>query len=817
MRQAVLIVLLTAFTPSEVASFSLYQLPSSIPPLYRQSSKRSRSFAGPLIQRGVKAGQNWDEFGPGARFPTDTPSTSAAEDYINALTAARQKQGGAARPPPTEEERQAAMAAALERQSRLTGVKSASEVQERLLPTEEGAGAAGGSRLAHILGLRKATQPPARSEDEAPELRPGDSGASRFAGLLDGRFKPEPPPPKSAFTSPASPRQPIQATEDEDAVVKVTSIDPDAEWDDLPLPGYSGDDDVPSLTPQAAVPIKQASSGASAGGGGGMSRMDVMMERAEAQKNMRPAETGADEAPAGPGGMTKKERDAVMRETIKRQQNLMAKARGVDLDTLDDPSMEVRERLKVRMTIEAKSGTVLPSTSAADDYIDQLDAANRKRNAELKARKENPYKDAKANAPSRSAQVYMKKLKNIDISDEVEFPESKLAPEDEAELRYIAKMLNPPKEAPAKRQLTYAERLAEAKAAKAGNKPAPAPVAMTQPSPVSAQKSTSSVVDSKKVISSADVTSSSSSVVGQQEGTGTSYAAQLQALIDQQKKKQAATASSSSPTSDNSKKVDTPVKAQASARPSTPQTIPSQQTSKQQVPVEAGSIEEAAASVLSQLNALVQRGTIEDGAKLRQELLALRSQLESETYSDGKRSAPTRPAPVVNIQYKQKQQEEIDEEDDSMPHNMQSRYVPETSRVRHAGSSVLSLNVANEELPVLKKLLTALLSEVDEAMAGLENVSMPKTEPKKLPAPSSQSATTTTPAPAPRAFGEVESKWVQADTSQELRSIGTKTLGLLTKHRGGKGWGKGRLQGSESESLVQILEKLVQILEDESV
>lgn len=62
-----------------------------------------------------------------------------------------------------------------------------------------------------------------------------------------------------------------------------------------------------------------------------------------------------------------------------------------------------------------------------------------------------------------------------------------------------------------------------------------------------------------------------------------------------------------------------------------------------------------------------------------------------------------------------------------------------------------------------------------------------------------------------------EKGWAGGSLGDYEKSVATKGLGYLLKHRGGKGYGRGRLSGKEAEIMVSTLAELTDILQEEMV
>lgn len=68
--------------------------------------------------------------------------------------------------------------------------------------------------------------------------------------------------------------------------------------------------------------------------------------------------------------------------------------------------------------------------------------------------------------------------------------------------------------------------------------------------------------------------------------------------------------------------------------------------------------------------------------------------------------------------------------------------------------------------------------------------------------------------PAPR---DKSKGWTDGSLGDYEKKIATKGLGYLLKHKGGKGYGRGRCKGIEAENLVATLAELTEIFHDEMV
>lgn len=59
--------------------------------------------------------------------------------------------------------------------------------------------------------------------------------------------------------------------------------------------------------------------------------------------------------------------------------------------------------------------------------------------------------------------------------------------------------------------------------------------------------------------------------------------------------------------------------------------------------------------------------------------------------------------------------------------------------------------------------------------------------------------------------------WLGGSLGDYEKGVASKALGYLLKHRGGKGYGRGRVKGREAETMVSLLAEVADIMEDEMV
>lgn len=62
-----------------------------------------------------------------------------------------------------------------------------------------------------------------------------------------------------------------------------------------------------------------------------------------------------------------------------------------------------------------------------------------------------------------------------------------------------------------------------------------------------------------------------------------------------------------------------------------------------------------------------------------------------------------------------------------------------------------------------------------------------------------------------------EKGWLSGSLGDYEKGVASKALGYLLKHRGGKGYGRGRVKGREAETMVSLLAEVADIMEEEMV
>lgn len=65
--------------------------------------------------------------------------------------------------------------------------------------------------------------------------------------------------------------------------------------------------------------------------------------------------------------------------------------------------------------------------------------------------------------------------------------------------------------------------------------------------------------------------------------------------------------------------------------------------------------------------------------------------------------------------------------------------------------------------------------------------------------------------------GDGSAGWTGGSLGEEEKAAASKALGYLLKHRGGKGYGRGRVTGAQAEAMVAALAEVTEIMEEEMV
>mmetsp|Transcript_20345 Transcript_20345/g.30090 ORF Transcript_20345/g.30090 Transcript_20345/m.30090 type:complete len:560 (-) Transcript_20345:70-1749(-) len=114
---------------------------------------------------------------------------------------------------------------------------------------------------------------------------------------------------------------------------------------------------------------------------------------------------------SGQTRLSREEKDQILRDTIERQQKMMAKARGIDPDKLDPTNLAI-ERARQRQIMEAKTNTIMPSTRAADDYFNSLKQHSKKMSEERKLGFESGQRSENHRSSSNASEEYIDSLKH---------------------------------------------------------------------------------------------------------------------------------------------------------------------------------------------------------------------------------------------------------------------------------------------------------------------------------------------------------------------------------------------------------------------
>lgn len=69
----------------------------------------------------------------------------------------------------------------------------------------------------------------------------------------------------------------------------------------------------------------------------------------------------------------------------------------------------------------------------------------------------------------------------------------------------------------------------------------------------------------------------------------------------------------------------------------------------------------------------------------------------------------------------------------------------------------------------------------------------------------------------PESKSDEETGWTDGSLADYEKGVATKALGYLLKHRGGKGYGRGRVKGADADLLVSLLAEVTEIMQEEMV
>eukprot|EP00903_Cladosiphon_okamuranus_P007760 g7516.t1 len=567
--------------------------------------------------------------------------------------------------------------------------------------------------------------------------------------------------------------------------------------------------------------------------------------------------------------VSKEEKERAIREAVDRQQKLMSKARGIDLD---DPTLEgaelARKKALSRAQAESQAGGYVPSSSAADDYLNALKADSQRKQKELQAKlrgeplppREEPLLSVSepvtvaADVPpppqtlpaaeefqpvrpqkrsqatwsiQNKADAYIASLKGI----KVDLPEDNpyLKKERMGEIPPEGRMLVPP--APPQRPLgpkmTYTERLRLAKQAKAAaDSGSAAPAAAAAP------------------------------------------AASVAAVSSPEKLKPVpeVNAAATPPAPPTPPPRSPPAAAAAASA------TPTARLLEQEVPGRALLSEDDAKAkmvrVMDLLTEHTKAGLVgeERVEELRSSLSDAREFLRAETYgAPGSGAAvtplvtppsppPGSPTPPPPPPQQQQQQQRLPATRTApaapSPPTATATSGQDAETLRRC-SALLQAHVhsslAGEDLQALVEGLTSSLAIVTaQVVAGItaaggsgsgSNSSRQGTPPPAAPERAAvpdyvggaQSVggvlSDMGVAEKPASFMPEEdggedggtAGWTGGSLSEDEKAVATKALGYLLKHRGGKGYGRGRVKGAEAEAMVAALAEVTEILQDEMV
>ncbi|CAM9826543.1 unnamed protein product [Ectocarpus sp. 12 AP-2014] len=227
--------------------------------------------------------------------------------------------------------------------------------------------------------------PPPYREEHTP-------GGTRFKELLArANGQGAPPPPASPSAKPRLVLPPEGAPD----------YDDDNQWEEQTI----GSPDVPDPPLRQNMPgldlgpeLDYGGGGEAGASGSGGSRFSRMMNQARQNDDRQEAGMAPRASPRSPqevakraavaqAPVSKEEKERAMKAAVERQQKIMAKARGIDLD---DPALEgaelARKKALSRAQAEAQAGGYVPSSSAADDYLNSLKADSQKKQQETQAK-----------------------------------------------------------------------------------------------------------------------------------------------------------------------------------------------------------------------------------------------------------------------------------------------------------------------------------------------------------------------------------------------------------------------------------------------
>ncbi|CAB1100812.1 unnamed protein product [Ectocarpus sp. CCAP 1310/34] len=718
-------------------------------------------------------------------------------------------------------------------------------------------------------------------------------GGTRFKELLaraNGQGAPLPPASPSA--------KPRLVLPPEGA----PDYDDDNQWEEQTI----GSPDVPDPPLRQNMPgldlgpeLDYGGGGEAGASGSGGSRFSQMMNQARQNDDRQEAGMAPRASPRSPqevakraaaaqAPVSKEEKERAMKAAVERQQKMMAKARGIDLD---DPALEgaelARKKALSRAQAEAQAGGYVPSSSAADDYLNSLKADSQKKQRETQAKlrgeplppREGPLLSAspptgtatsdvpdKSAAPLTSgedyervkpqkrtaaswsiqnkADQYIASLKGIKVEladDNPYLNKESLVEEPQRSVR------RPPPPAPTPPlgpQMSYAEKLKLAKMAKAAGKAtASAPSSNAVAAPVATLPPATKAPPPP-------ATSSGSPAL--------SYAEKL---------KQAQAEKSAAGNGVVPKSVPPPPPPPSAAAATVAPA--SRRLLEQEIP-SGGSVGEgdSEAKMVKVMDLLTEHKTAglegEDRvSELRHSLVDVREALRAETYG---RSAAAAAAPTAATASSTPMQPPPPPPPQPPVAAAPSPPPPQQQQQPARPAPTAPPTTNPEDAATLRRCSALLQAHVHSGLAGQDLQALVEGLASSLTIVTAQVVTGTAaaaaaaggsasgapPAPAggdstgvpayaggiqsvggalsdmgvakkPASFlpeegeGDGSAGWTGGSLGEEEKAVAWKALGYLLKHRGGKGYGRGRVTGAQAEAMVAALAEVTEIMEEEMV
>ncbi|CBJ33292.1 hypothetical protein Esi_0455_0006 [Ectocarpus siliculosus] len=746
-------------------------------------------------------------------------------------------------------------------------------------PEESEGGPAGPGGDSNPLG-----PPPPYREEHTP-------GGTRFKELLaraNGQGAPPPPPPPSA--------KPRRALPPEGA----PDYDDDNQWEEQAI----GSPDVPDPPLRENMPgldlgpeLDYGGGGEAGASGSGGSRFSRMMNQARQNDDRQEAGMAPRASPRSPqevakraaaaqAPVSKEEKERAIKAAVERQQKMMAKARGIDLD---DPTLEgaelARKKALSRAQAEAQAGGYVPSSSAADDYLNSLKADSQKKQKETQAKLRGeplppregpllsaspPTETATSDVPDKSAaplssgedyervkpqkrtaaswsiqnkaDQYMASLKGIkvELADDNPYLKESLVEEPRQPVR---RPPPPPPKPPLGPQMSYAEKMKLAKGAKAaGTATAAAP---------------SSNVVAAPVATLPPATEAPPPPAPSSGSPALSYAEKLK----QAQAQKAAAGNGVFPKSVPPPPPPPPPTAAAAA------VAPASRRLLEQDMPSGGLVDEgdSQAKMVKLMDLLTEHKTAglegEDRvSELRHSLVDAREALRAETYGRSAAAAaaptaatvsskpmppppppPPQPAAAAAPSPPSPQQQQ-----QSAPPAPPTTS-PEDAAILRRCSALLQAHVhsglAGQDLQALVEGLASSLTIVTAQVVTGTAAAAAAAGGGASGAPPAAAGGDDTGVPAyaggiqsvggalsdmgvakkPASFlpeegeGDGSAGWTGGSLGEEEKAAASKALGYLLKHRGGKGYGRGKMTGAQAEAMVAALAEVTEIMEEEMV